>query len=51
MIEATPKSGKTVGCIAWLVEQAVQGRSGDNFWWVAPVMDQALIAFARMKAR
>jgi len=38
----------TSGCIAWLVEQALAGQSGWNYWWVAPVSDQALIAFRRM---
>lgn len=48
LIEATTKAGKTSGCIAWLCEQAFEGQSGHNFWWVAPVSDQALIAFRRM---
>ena len=50
VIEATPKSGKTMGCLAWLTEQAVLGRSGDHFWWVAPVFDQAHMAFGRLKS-
>lgn len=37
----------TSGCITWIVEQAFQGRPGFNYWWVAPVSDQALIAFRR----
>jgi hypothetical protein len=49
IIEATPKSGKTVGCLVWLFEQALKGRPGDNFWWIAPVFSQADIAFRRMK--
>jgi hypothetical protein len=48
-IEASTKAGKTVGCIAWLFEQALTGREGDNYWWVAPVYQQAKIAFRRMK--
>ena len=47
IIEASTKSGKTAGCIAWLIEQALAGRAGWNYWWVAPVSDQALIAFRR----
>lgn len=39
----------TSACIAWLFEQAIQGKEGDNFWWVAPVYAQAKIAFRRMK--
>lgn len=48
LIEASTKAGKTSGCIAWLVEQALNGSEGQNYWWVAPVSDQALIAFRRM---
>jgi Terminase RNaseH-like domain len=47
VIEASTKSGKTAGCIAWLIEQALAGQPGWNYWWVAPVSDQALIAFRR----
>ena len=49
LIEATTKAGKTSGCIAWLVEMALYGKAGQNYWWVAPVSDQALIAFRRMR--
>lgn len=38
----------TSGCISWIVEQALNGDEGHNYWWVAPVSDQALIAFRRM---
>jgi hypothetical protein len=48
VIEASTKSGKTSGAIAWLVEQALFGHSGWNLWWVAPVSEQAAIAFRRM---
>lgn len=48
LIEASTKAGKTSGCISWLVEQALGGEEGHNYWWVAPVSDQALIAFRRM---
>lgn len=47
-IEASTKAGKTVGCIAWLVELAMLGPgNGANYWWVAPVSGQADIAFTR----
>jgi hypothetical protein len=49
LIEASTKAGKTVGCIAWLYEQAFSGKSGRNYWWVAPVYLQAEIAFRRLK--
>lgn len=48
-VEASTKAGKTSACIAWLFEQAIQGKKGQNFWWVAPVYTQAKIAFRRMK--
>lgn len=49
VVEATTKSGKTVGCMAWLMEQAVTGQPGHHFWWVAPIRAQAQIPFRRMK--
>src|SRR5215216_3475681 len=49
VIEATTKSGKTVGCIVWLFEQALSGKDGHNFWWIAPIYAQAKIAFRRLK--
>src|SRR5689334_4839195 len=49
LVEATTKSGKTVGCMVWLAEQAMGGRDGQNFWWVAPIFAQAKIAFRRLK--
>ena len=48
VVEASTKSGKTVGCIIWLTEQAMKGKSGQNFWWVAPIFGQAKIAFRRL---
>lgn len=51
VIEASTKAGKTVGCMAWIVEQAlVNGGENRNFWWVAPVYPQAKIAYRRIKA-
>ena len=49
LIEASTKAGKTVGSLAWFLEQAVLGKSGQNFWWIAPVSSQAKIAFRRLK--
>jgi hypothetical protein len=48
LIEASTKAGKTSGCIAWLVEKALAGQPGWNYWWVAPVSVQAITAFRRM---
>ena len=53
VIEASTKSGKTMGCMVWLTEQAMSsGGSGlnKNYWWVAPIYGQAEIAFRRLKA-
>ena len=47
LIEASTKAGKTSACITWIVELALQGLPGQNFWWVAPINDQAMIAFRR----
>lgn len=49
VIEATTKAGKTVGCIVKLFEKALLGQPGQYFWWVAPTVSQALIAYRRMK--
>jgi hypothetical protein len=47
--EASTKTGKTVGCLCWLFEQAAAGGEGRNYWWVAPTTEVAAIAFRRMK--
>ena len=39
----------TEGCIVWLMERAMSGKLGVNYWWVAPVSAQAAIAFSRMR--
>jgi hypothetical protein len=38
-----------VGSIAWIVEAALKGLAGQNFWWVAPGYNQAEIAYRRIK--
>ena len=48
--EATTKSGKTVGAMVWLTEQAMGGKPGQNVWWVAPTFAQAKIVYRRLKA-
>ena len=52
VIEASTKSGKTAGCLVWLLMQAWNhGKPGAAYWWVAPIYQQAkAIGFARMKA-
>ena len=49
LIEASTKAGKTVAAIAWIIERALAGTYGQNFWWVAPVSDQADIAYRRIQ--
>tara|TARA_R110002012_G_scaffold318372_1_gene536577 strand:+ start:742 stop:1956 length:1215 start_codon:yes stop_codon:yes gene_type:complete len=51
-IEASTKSGKTAGCLVWLLMQAWNnGGEGKAFWWVAPIYQQAkAIGFSRMKS-
>src|SRR5690348_14486575 len=50
VVEASTKSGKTVGCLAWLAEQAFKAPAqGRVFWWVAPTYAQARMAFRRQK--
>ena len=47
VIEASTKSGKTAGCMVWLIEQAMAHPG--IFWWIAPVYAQAKIVFRRIK--
>jgi hypothetical protein len=49
VIEGATKSGKTVACLSWIIEQAIRGRPGQQYWWVAPVYPQARIAFRRLR--
>ena len=47
--EAATKCGKTASHIIWLFEQALQIKSGQTVWWIAPIYAQAEIAFNRMR--
>lgn len=50
VIEATTKAGKTAGCLIWILQQAWNtGQENRHYWWVAPIVPQAKIAFRRMK--
>ena len=49
VIEGSTKCGKTVACLAWILEQALMGKPGQTYWWIAPVYPQAKIAFRRLK--
>ena len=48
LTEASTKSGKTHGCIAWMIEKGFKLRDGQEGWWVAPSTKQAKIAFKRI---
>jgi len=48
LIEASTKSGKTVGCMVWLAEQAWLGKAGHEFWWISPIYEQSRIVFRRL---
>jgi phage FluMu gp28-like protein len=48
-IEASTKTGKTAGCVVWLAEQAMLGKAGQNYWWIAPTFAVAKIAYRRLK--
>ena len=50
--EASTKAGKTYSHIVWLFSKAHEkdvDHSGRNYWWVAPVYNQAKIAFKRIR--
>lgn len=47
--EAATKVGKTASHIIWLFEQSLQIPANCAVWWVAPVYQQAEIAFRRMR--
>ncbi len=47
MTEATPKAGKTMSHIEWLLEEADTIGEG-HFWWVATVSSTARMAFRRV---
>tara|TARA_R110002020_G_scaffold122026_5_gene277242 strand:- start:450 stop:1637 length:1188 start_codon:yes stop_codon:yes gene_type:complete len=49
IIEGATKSGKTVACLSWIIYQAINGKAGKNYWWIAPVYPQAKIAYRRIK--
>lgn len=51
-IEASTKCGKSEGCAVWLLEQAFTAKMPRaNWWWVAPVHDQAEMMFDRIVAK
>jgi len=48
---ASTKTGKTASHIIWLFEQSLILKENQAVWWVAPVYQQAEIAFRRMRAQ
>ena len=48
---AATKCGKTASHIIWIFEQALQLKDNQSVWWIAPVYQQAEIAFRRMKSQ
>src|SRR5678815_4510094 len=51
--EAGTKIGKTVSHMWWLFRESQQPhvQPGWNYWWVAPINEQAKIAFSRICAK
>lgn len=51
VIEASTKSGKTIGCAIWLLEQAMfkEGNGTKIFRWIAPVNRQVEVAWKRFQ--
>jgi hypothetical protein len=51
--EGSTKCGKTISHVWWLFEKAhsKQYPAGAHFWWVAPIYNQAKIAFNRMRKK
>lgn len=48
-IEASTKSGKTLGALVWQGARVLKDRQAREHWWVAPVYPQAEIAYRRAK--
>jgi hypothetical protein len=36
IVEASTKAGKTAACLVWIIEEALQGKSGQDFWGLVP---------------
>lgn len=45
-IEGSTKSGKTAGCMTWQLAQVLENTG--IHWWVAPIYEQAKIAYRRV---
>lgn len=49
LCEASTKSGKTAGSMVWILDRALRGRPGSNYWWVAPTYRQSRMVFRRFE--
>lgn len=49
--EASTKVGKTASHIIWIFEQVLHLKENQAVWWVAPTVNQAKIAYDRMKVQ
>lgn len=50
VIEGATKCGKTYPCLLWLLSRALEAERGNRaHWWVAPIYQQARIAYRRLK--
>lgn len=49
VIEASTKSGKTVGCLVWQAHKVLTDDKKRHHWWVAPVYGQSQIAYGRAR--
>lgn len=48
VVEASTKAGKTVGCIVWLLMQAITESPGKSHLWCAPSHQQTRVAMRRI---
>ena len=47
IVEASTKSGKTAGCISWILDEAFDKSA--IYWWISPTLRQSRIAFRRIR--
>ena len=51
IIEASTKSGKTAGCLLWLLAQAWNATRAGAYWWIAPTFHVTkTVGYARLRA-
>lgn len=47
IMEAATKTGKTTSLLQWIIEQALQRKTNELVWWLAPSHNQAKMAYQR----